>query len=131
MGTAVVASGAGIIMAIAFSGYFSGSLPLLNQLSFYIVFAVLFDTFVVRPTLVPAAMGVLGPLNWFPAGRCASVWGSGSSLFEPHPLALGPEPKQRAPPPWAVPARAVRAWRFVSSVALRILRDAAPLPDLG
>ena len=56
-------------MAIAFSGYFSASLPLLNQLSFYIVYAVLIDTFIVRSVLVPAVTGLLGKWNWFPMGR--------------------------------------------------------------
>ena len=38
----------------------------MNQLSFFLVIAVLFDTFVVSLFLIPAMMGILGSLNWFP-----------------------------------------------------------------
>ncbi len=64
-----IISWAGAIMAVAFGGLFSASLPLLNQLAFFIVFGVIIDTFVVRTFLVPALMGVLGAANWWPTGR--------------------------------------------------------------
>lgn len=57
---------AGLIMAIAFSGLLFSSLPSCNQLSFYMVFAVVFDTFVVRSFLVPSLMHLLGDFNWWP-----------------------------------------------------------------
>ncbi len=37
-----------------------------SQLSFYIVTAVLIDTFVIRACLVPSFMAVLGRWNWWP-----------------------------------------------------------------
>lgn len=55
-------------MAVAFCGYFKASLPLLNQLSLFIVWSVLLDTFVIRPLLVPATMGILQSWNWWPMG---------------------------------------------------------------
>ena len=61
-----VISWAGGIMAVAYSGYLFSSIPLLNQLGFFIVLAVLVDSFVVRPCLVPACMAILGPANWWP-----------------------------------------------------------------
>lgn len=61
-----IISFAGIIMSIAFSGFLFSSIPLLNQLGFFVVFAVLCDTFVIRPLLVPSVMHILGSLNWWP-----------------------------------------------------------------
>jgi uncharacterized membrane protein YdfJ with MMPL/SSD domain len=40
------------------------TIPSLNQVSFYLVVAVLFDTFVVRTFAVTAITGILGDLNW-------------------------------------------------------------------
>ena len=57
---------AGIIMAIAFSGLLFSSQMLLNQCAFYLVFAVLIDTFVIRTVLVPSIMGFAGAANWWP-----------------------------------------------------------------
>ena len=62
-----VISWAGLIMAVAFSGFLFSHVPLLNQLGFFIVFAVLVDTFVVRPLLVPALMALLGRAAYWPA----------------------------------------------------------------
>lgn len=61
-----VISWAGAIMAVAYTGFLFSHIPLLNQLGFFIVFAVLLDAFVVRPLLVPAVMGVLGRANFWP-----------------------------------------------------------------
>jgi uncharacterized membrane protein YdfJ with MMPL/SSD domain len=57
---------AGIIMAIAFSGLLFSSLDCANELSSYMVIAVLFDTFVIRTALVPAIMSICGDWNWWP-----------------------------------------------------------------
>jgi len=57
---------AGVIMAIAFSGLLFSNIPSLNQLAFFLVFAVLFDTFIVRTILVPAIMSLLGDWSWWP-----------------------------------------------------------------
>lgn len=64
--TAGIITAAGLIMAIAFFGLMLSKQPVLNQLSFFMVFAVLFDTFIVRTILVPACMSLLGELNWWP-----------------------------------------------------------------
>lgn len=53
-------------MAIAFAGLLFSQEPVLNELSFFLVFAVLVDTFVIRLLLVPSLMVLLGDSNWWP-----------------------------------------------------------------
>eukprot|EP01006_Ploeotia_vitrea_P052094 TRINITY_DN67651_c4_g1_i2.p1 TRINITY_DN67651_c4_g1~~TRINITY_DN67651_c4_g1_i2.p1 ORF type:complete len:885 (-),score=13.74 TRINITY_DN67651_c4_g1_i2:623-3025(-) len=64
--TGGIITAAGVIMAIAFSGLLFSDIGAMNQLSFYMVFAVLFDTFVIRSLVVPAAMSLLDDYNWWP-----------------------------------------------------------------
>jgi hypothetical protein len=61
-----IISWAGLIMAVAYGGFLFSDILLLNQLGFFVVFAVLVDTFVVRPLLVPAVMAALGRANYWP-----------------------------------------------------------------
>lgn len=64
--TGGIISAAGVIMSIAFGGLlFSTSLNV-GTIAFFLVFAVLYDTFVVRCLFSPAVMSLLGPLNWWP-----------------------------------------------------------------
>lgn len=65
--TGHIITAAGLVMAIAFVGLLFSSEPVLNELSFFLVLAVLVDTFLIRSALVPAAMNVIGALNWWPA----------------------------------------------------------------
>lgn len=67
--TGGVITAAGAIMAIAFLGLLFSGEPVLNQLSFLLVFSVLFDTLVVRSVLVPAMMTLLGRWNWWPGSQ--------------------------------------------------------------
>lgn len=64
--TGSIITAAGIIMSISFSGLLFSNMPVLNQLSFFLMVAVLFDTFVVRTMVVPAVAGLLRDLNWWP-----------------------------------------------------------------
>jgi putative drug exporter of the RND superfamily len=64
-----IISSAGVIMAVAFSGLLFSGTSAMNQLSFYLVFAVLFDTFVVRPLLAPALFSLAADTNWWPGDR--------------------------------------------------------------
>jgi uncharacterized membrane protein YdfJ with MMPL/SSD domain len=57
---------AGCIMAVAFSGLLFSAEPVLNQISFFLVFAVLIDTFLIRALFVPALMCVLEGYNFWP-----------------------------------------------------------------
>ena len=42
----------------------------MTQLSLYLVSCVLFDTFVVRPLLVPALFSLAAETNWWPGDQC-------------------------------------------------------------
>lgn len=64
--TGSIITAAGMIMAIAFSGLFLSSEMTVNQVAFYLVFAVVLDTFIVRTLLVPAFMTLIGRWNWWP-----------------------------------------------------------------
>jgi hypothetical protein len=64
--TGHIITAAGVIMAIAFSGLLLSTEPVLNELAFLLVLAVLVDTFIVRSMLVPAIMSAFGRLNWWP-----------------------------------------------------------------
>ncbi|EGD81811.1 hypothetical protein PTSG_11885 [Salpingoeca rosetta] len=65
--TGGIITAAGIIMAIAFVGLLFTAEAVLNQLSFYLVFAVLIDTFIIRSAVVPALMRLIGRFNWWPS----------------------------------------------------------------
>ena len=64
-------------MAIAFFGMLLSSTQVLNVLGFFLVAAVLFDTFVVRTLLVPAVMSLIGRYNWWPIMPTAGGKGGG------------------------------------------------------
>jgi uncharacterized membrane protein YdfJ with MMPL/SSD domain len=64
--TGRIITSAGIIMAVAFFGLLLSSTQILNLLGFFMVAAVLFDTFIVRTLLVPSLMSILGKWNWYP-----------------------------------------------------------------
>ena len=53
-------------MAVAFLGLLFAHEPVISQLSFLVVVAVLVDTFLVRGLLVPAMMILVGRWNWWP-----------------------------------------------------------------
>lgn len=65
--TGSIISSAIAIMAIAFSGLLFSANPTLDMVAFYLVFSCLFDTLVLWPLLVPAAMLLLGDANSWPA----------------------------------------------------------------
>eukprot|EP00441_Pelagodinium_beii_P008701 CAMPEP_0197692074 /NCGR_PEP_ID=MMETSP1338-20131121/110595_1 /TAXON_ID=43686 ORGANISM="Pelagodinium beii, Strain RCC1491" /NCGR_SAMPLE_ID=MMETSP1338 /ASSEMBLY_ACC=CAM_ASM_000754 /LENGTH=535 /DNA_ID=CAMNT_0043274697 /DNA_START=254 /DNA_END=1861 /DNA_ORIENTATION=- len=64
--TGGIISGAGSIMAVAFSGLFFSNKLLHQQFALLLVTSVLLDTFVVRTVLVPALMLSAGQWNWWP-----------------------------------------------------------------
>jgi len=64
--TGPIITAAGAVMALAFAGLLFSAEPTLNELSFYLVFAVLFDTLIIRTILVPALMSILGEATWWP-----------------------------------------------------------------
>eukprot|EP00929_Paragymnodinium_shiwhaense_P096808 TRINITY_DN5850_c0_g1_i5.p1 TRINITY_DN5850_c0_g1~~TRINITY_DN5850_c0_g1_i5.p1 ORF type:complete len:940 (-),score=212.46 TRINITY_DN5850_c0_g1_i5:738-3557(-) len=64
--TGSIISGAGLIMALAFSGLMASPKLMLQQFGFVLVVSVLLDAFVVRTVLVPALMLSAGEWNWWP-----------------------------------------------------------------
>lgn len=64
--TGRIITAAGAIMAIAFFGLLFSKEAMLNQLSFFLVMAVLIDTLVIRTLVVPSMMVLIGRFNWFP-----------------------------------------------------------------
>eukprot|EP00040_Diaphanoeca_grandis_P013426 m.67862 g.67862 ORF g.67862 m.67862 type:complete len:837 (-) comp23881_c0_seq1:68-2578(-) len=70
--TGNIITAAGVIQSLAFFGLLLSNEPMLNQLSFYLFFAVLFDTFIIRTLVVPSLMFWLGDVNWWPRKMPAS-----------------------------------------------------------
>jgi uncharacterized membrane protein YdfJ with MMPL/SSD domain len=64
--TGEVITGAGLVMAIAFSGLAASGMPTLRQIGVFLATSVLLDTFVVRMLMVPPILHFLGRFNWWP-----------------------------------------------------------------
>ena len=62
---AAVVTAAAIIMVSVFSGFIFSHLTMVRPLGFAMAFGVLFDAFVVRMTIVPAVMYLLGGKSWW------------------------------------------------------------------
>ncbi|MEU9663784.1 MMPL family transporter [Streptomyces chartreusis] len=59
-----VVSAAALIMVAVFGGFVFNHDPIIKSIGFAMAFGVLVDAFIVRMTLVPAVMGLLGPRAW-------------------------------------------------------------------
>jgi uncharacterized membrane protein YdfJ with MMPL/SSD domain len=64
--TGEVITGAGLVMAIAFSGLALSGMPTLRQMGVFLAGSVLLDTFIVRMLMVPPLLHFLGRFNWWP-----------------------------------------------------------------
>eukprot|EP00747_Dinoflagellata_sp_TGD_P010762 gnl/TRDRNA2_/TRDRNA2_120137_c3_seq1.p1 gnl/TRDRNA2_/TRDRNA2_120137_c3~~gnl/TRDRNA2_/TRDRNA2_120137_c3_seq1.p1 ORF type:complete len:649 (+),score=55.25 gnl/TRDRNA2_/TRDRNA2_120137_c3_seq1:276-1949(+) len=64
--TGGIITAAGVIMSIAFGGLLFSTMLQVNALAFFMVFAVLCDTFMVRCLVAPATMAFVGRFNWWP-----------------------------------------------------------------
>lgn len=62
--SARVVVAAALIMIAVFSGFVGADLPMIKMIGFGLATAVLFDALVVRMTIVPAALALLGELAW-------------------------------------------------------------------
>lgn len=74
---AAVVTAAAIIMVSVFSGFIFSHLTMVRPLGFAMAFGVLIDAFVVRMTIVPAVMYLLGEK----AGGCPSGWNGSSRMW--------------------------------------------------
>jgi uncharacterized membrane protein YdfJ with MMPL/SSD domain len=63
--TARLITGAALIIIAVFWGFAMGDLIMFQQMGFGVAAALLLDATVVRGVLVPAAMKLLGALNWY------------------------------------------------------------------
>jgi RND superfamily putative drug exporter len=93
---------AALIMTAVFAGFVFNADPMIKQMGFALAFGVLIDAFVVRMTVVPAVMSMLGDRAWWLPRRVASVLPDldieGEKLnrrltgdLEPDPAAVQPE----------------------------------------
>ena len=64
-----VVTAAAIIMVSVFAGFILAPDPIIKSIGFALAVAVLFDAFVVRMTIVPAVMTLLGRAAWWLPGR--------------------------------------------------------------
>jgi uncharacterized membrane protein YdfJ with MMPL/SSD domain len=65
--TGEVITGAGLVMAIAFSGLATSEMPIVREIGTFLAVSVLLDTFVVRMLIVPPLLHFLGRFNWWPS----------------------------------------------------------------
>jgi RND superfamily putative drug exporter len=63
--SARVVTAAAIIMTGVFAGFLLGHDPIIKSMGFALAFGVLFDAFLIRMTLVPAVMSLLGNRAWW------------------------------------------------------------------
>jgi len=66
--TARLITGAALIIIAVFWGFAMGDLIMFQQMGFGVAVALLIDATIVRAVLVPAAMKLLGKLNWYLPG---------------------------------------------------------------
>jgi len=63
--TARLITGAALIIVAVFAGFAMGDLVMFQQMGFGIAIALLIDATIIRSVLLPAAMRLLGPWNWY------------------------------------------------------------------
>ncbi|BCS91872.1 MMPL family transporter [Metallosphaera javensis (ex Sakai et al. 2022)] len=69
--TGLVVTAAGLVLTGAFISLTAVNMEFLREIGFAVGFSILFDTFIVRPFIVPAIMSILGKYNWWPGVRRA------------------------------------------------------------
>ncbi|WPO70851.1 MMPL family transporter [Streptomyces sp. KN37] len=106
--SARVVTAAAVIMIAVFAGFMGSSEQMVKTIGFGLAIAVLFDAFVVRMTLVPAVLALLGHRAWW-LPRWLDRWvprvdvegeslqGSGPAPTDPAPAGLPPSDTTAAP----------------------------------
>ncbi len=54
-----------MIIVVVFAGFATGDLVMFQQMGFGVAVALLVDATLIRMVIVPAAMTLLGPWNWY------------------------------------------------------------------
>ena len=73
-----IITSAALLMVIVFAGFAAAQLLVMKEMGFALALAIALDATIVRMLLVPAAMSVLGPANWWapaPLRRLHARWG--------------------------------------------------------
>lgn len=60
-----VVTAAGLIMMAVFLGFMMAPDPIIKSMGFALTFGILFDAFIVRMTIVPAIMALMGKTAWY------------------------------------------------------------------
>ncbi|MFJ5861568.1 MMPL family transporter [Pseudarthrobacter sp. NPDC092439] len=93
---AAVVTAAAIIMVSVFAGFIFSHLTMVRPLGFAMAFGVLLDAFVVRMTIVPAAMYLLGEKSWWLPRWLDRILPDvdveGAQLARPEASAAAPQP---------------------------------------
>jgi RND superfamily putative drug exporter len=63
--TGRIITGAALIIVVVFAGFATGDLVMFQEMGFGVSVALLVDATLIRMIIVPAAMTVLGPWNWY------------------------------------------------------------------
>ena len=63
--TGRIITGAALIIVVVFAGFAAGQLVMFQQMGFGVAVALLVDATLIRMIVVPAAMALLGPWNWY------------------------------------------------------------------
>jgi uncharacterized membrane protein YdfJ with MMPL/SSD domain len=63
--TARIITGAALIIVAVFAGFASGELIMFQQMGFGVAAALLIDATIIRSVVLPSAMKLLGPWNWY------------------------------------------------------------------
>ena len=98
--TGRIITGAALIIVVVFAGFAAGQLVMFQQMGFGVAVALLVDATLIRMVVVPAAMTLLGPWNWYLPSWLNWL----PELHVEGDPSAGPPPAPRPPPaPPAVP----------------------------
>ncbi|MGH3240943.1 MAG: MMPL family transporter, partial [Spirillospora sp.] len=91
-----VVTAAAIIMISVFAGFILSATPMVQSFGFALAAAVFFDAFVVRMTIVPAVMALLGRAGWWLPARLDRVLPhmdvEGARMTAPREVPVGSSP---------------------------------------
>jgi putative drug exporter of the RND superfamily len=96
--TGRIITGAALIIVVVFAGFAAGQLVMFQQMGLGVGVALLVDATLIRMVVVPAAMTLLGPWNWY-----LPSWLDWMPELHVEGDPDSPAPPAQAPPPVAPP----------------------------